>query len=94
MSNLVPYDKLAQLLDVKPKTIASLVKKGMPQGGKNSYSLNECFAWYVRHLHRALATRGLSEDEIAAVANLRVERQRLLKAQADLQEMEVLERRG
>jgi phage terminase Nu1 subunit (DNA packaging protein) len=48
---------------------------------------------HIRHLHRALAARGLGEQEIAAGANLRLERHRLIKAQVDLQEMEVLERR-
>jgi phage terminase Nu1 subunit (DNA packaging protein) len=48
--------------------------------------------WYVRYLQKALERREIPQDAIGA--SLRQERQRLIKAQADREELELSARRG
>ena len=94
MAQLVSYEDLARLLDIQPKSVAGLVARGMPHEARGQYDVGRCFAWYVRYLHSQLNARGITEEEKTSGINLRVERHRLLKAQADLSELELHERRG
>jgi hypothetical protein len=52
----------------------------------NPYDVGRCLAWYVRYLHAQMSRRGITEEERNSGVNLRVERYRLLKSQADLSE--------
>jgi phage terminase Nu1 subunit (DNA packaging protein) len=94
MPQLVSYEDLARVMDVQPKSIAGLVAKGMPHEARGQYDVGRCLAWYVRYLHAQMNARGITEEERSSGVNLRVERHRLLKAQADLSELDLLERRG
>jgi phage terminase Nu1 subunit (DNA packaging protein) len=94
MPQLVSYEDLARVMDVQPKSIAGLVAKGMPHEARGQYDVGRCFAWYVRYLHAQMNRSGITEEERNSGVNLRVERHRLLKTQADLGELELLERRG
>lgn len=92
MPQLVSYEDLARVMDVAPKSIADLVSKGMPHEARGQYDVGRCLAWYVRFLHAQMTRRGITEEERNSGVNLRVERHRLLKIQADLGEFELLER--
>jgi phage terminase Nu1 subunit (DNA packaging protein) len=94
MPQLVSYEDLARVMDVQPKSIAGLVAKGMPHEARGQYDVGRCLAWYVRYLHAQMTRSGMTEEEKNSGVNLRVERHRLLKAQADLSELDLLERRG
>jgi phage terminase Nu1 subunit (DNA packaging protein) len=93
MAQMVSYEDLARVMDVAPKSIADLVAKGMPHEARGQYDVGRCLAWYVRFLHAQMTRRGITEEERNSGVNLRVERHRLLKIQADLGELELLERR-
>jgi phage terminase Nu1 subunit (DNA packaging protein) len=94
MPQLVSYDDLARVMDVQPKSIADLVAKGMPHEARNQYDVGRCLAWYVRYLHAQMHRSGITEEERNSGVNLRVEKYRLLKVQADLSELELWEKRG
>jgi len=94
MPQLVSYEDLARVMDVQPKSIAGLVAKGMPHEARGQYDVGRCLAWYVRYLHAQMHRSGITEEERNSGVNLRVERHRLLKAQADLSELDLLERSG
>jgi phage terminase Nu1 subunit (DNA packaging protein) len=94
MPQLVTYETLARMLDVRPKTISHLASKGMPVEARNQYDLGRCMSWYIRFLHAQMNARGITEQERDSGVNLRVERHRLMKIQGDLAELELNERRG
>jgi phage terminase Nu1 subunit (DNA packaging protein) len=94
MPQLVSFEDLARVMDVQPKSIAGLVAKGMPHEARGEYDVGRCLAWYVRYLHAQMHRSGITEEERNSGVNLRVERHRLLKAQADLSELDLLERSG
>lgn len=94
MPQLVSFEQIAQLLDIRPKSVNGLVEKGMPREGRGQYDVGRCFHWYVRYLHIQMKARGVTAEADTGGVNLRVERHRLLKAQADLSELDLLERRG
>jgi phage terminase Nu1 subunit (DNA packaging protein) len=79
-------------MDVQPKSVADLVSKGMPHEARGQYDVGRCLAWYVRYLHAQMNRRGITEEERNSGVNLRVERHRLLKIQADLGQLELDER--
>jgi phage terminase Nu1 subunit (DNA packaging protein) len=94
MPQLVSYEDLARVMDVQPKSVSDLVAKGMPHEARGQYDVGRCLAWYVRYLHAQMNRRGITEEERNSGVNLRVERHRLLKVQADLGELDLLERSG
>src|ERR1700730_2567513 len=94
MPQLVSYEDLARVMDVAPKSVADLVAKGMPHEARGQYDVGRCLAWYVRFLHAQMARRGITEEERNSGVNLRVERHRLMKIQADLAVLELNERLG
>jgi phage terminase Nu1 subunit (DNA packaging protein) len=94
MPQLVSYEDLARVMDVQPKSVSDLVAKGMPHEARGQYDVGRCLAWYVRYLHAQMNRRGITEEERNSGVNLRVERHRLLKIQADLGELEFDQRVG
>jgi phage terminase Nu1 subunit (DNA packaging protein) len=94
MPQLVSYEDLARVMDVAPKSIADLTGKGMPHEARGLYDVGRCLAWYVRFLHAQMTRRGITEEERNSGVNLRLERHRLMKIQADLGELELNERRN
>src|ERR1700722_19379859 len=94
MPQLVTYEDLARVMDVAAKSIADLVAKGMPHEARGQYDVGRCLAWYVRFLHAQMTRRGITEEERNSGVNLRVERHRLMKIQADLGQLELDERRA
>jgi phage terminase Nu1 subunit (DNA packaging protein) len=65
----------------------------MPKEGRAQYDVGRCFHWYVRYLHAQMRRGGATEEEQGGGVNVRMHRGRLLKAQADLSELDLLERR-
>jgi phage terminase Nu1 subunit (DNA packaging protein) len=94
MPQFVSFEQIASLLDVPPKSIAWLTGKGMPKEARGQYDVGRCFHWYVRYLHEQMGRRGATAEEQDSGVNVRMHRCRLLKAQADLSELDMLERSG
>ena len=89
---LVGVEKVAQALNVTPRRVQQLCDEGMPRAGYGQYDLGHCMAWYIRFLQATLERREIPQIDAVAAA-LKGERQRLLRAQADLTETELAERR-
>jgi len=78
---------LMEAFGVSKQTIYNFVAEGMPKLAENSYDLVACFRW---RLDRAEARA----EQILAGSELKRQETRWKKAQADLQELRLAERRG
>jgi len=70
-----------------------LVKEGMPKEGRGQYDPVKCMLWYIRYLQNALQKKSVPTLEGGFVGE-REERVRLLRADADLREIELAKERG
>jgi phage terminase Nu1 subunit (DNA packaging protein) len=81
------------MLNLTRRRIEQLVEEGMPRAGRGQYDLEACVKWYVASLQER-ANGALGPDGIAGRASWDYERTRVMRADAELKEMEVAERRG
>jgi phage terminase Nu1 subunit (DNA packaging protein) len=63
----------------------------MPQVDRNKYDLGQCYFWYVRYLQNALQRR---ENPEAPPTKIHTYKERLLDAQASMEELALYEKRG
>lgn len=85
----IGVEKLGRALNLTRSRIAQLVHEGMPKEGRGQYDFLRCAHWYICYMHQLLAKRppdGLPGE--------REERLRLLRADADLKEMELSRQRS
>lgn len=75
------------------QAISNFVQQGMPKPARGKYDLMECIDWYLARL-RAAVQRKETESEDGTLLSLDKERARLVKAQADNEEMTAAERRA
>jgi phage terminase Nu1 subunit (DNA packaging protein) len=85
---IVNVTRIAAFLNLTPRRVQQLVKEGMPREANGRYDPIKCAAFYIRYLQNAIEERSVptSDDEPAGE---RTERVRLLRANADLKEMEL-----
>lgn len=76
----------------KPR-ITQLVKEGMPQAGRNQYEPVQCMYWYIGTLRRHVRSR-MSENQDGTSTSVEQERKRLLRAQAEREEIALAKDRG
>lgn len=76
----------------KPR-ITQLVKEGMPVIGRNEYDPVRCMYWYIGTLRRHVRAR-MSENQDGTSSSVEQERKRLLRAQAEREEMALAKDRG
>lgn len=93
MSTLVSVEQLAQEFNRDVRTVQLLHKSGMPKHGHGQYNLEVCKTWYIAHLQSKIGSRS-NEGENAGDYNVDLETARLKRAQADLAEIELTEKRG
>lgn len=88
--------EVAEHLDLSDRQIRNLAKDGVLPGakGKGGYDLDACRLSYISYL-RAMSKRPAQEETDPEFIDLDQERARLVKAQADMQEMknEIMEGR-
>jgi len=72
--------------------IRQLVNEGMPKTGRDEFDGVRCMFWYLGKLRRAVAHKE-TENEDGSSTGIRAERKRLLKTQADREELELAELR-
>ena len=89
----VDVGRLSQALNVTKSWVHQLVKEGMPQESRGRYDLGKCMLWYIRYLQNALQKKSVPTLEGGFVGE-REERVRLLRADADLREIELAKERG
>lgn len=89
----VDVTKVANALNLTEQRVGQLVKEGMPKEGRGQYDAVKCMLWYIRYLQQALEKKAVPTLE-GGYAGEREERIRLLRADADLREMELAKERG
>ncbi len=89
----VGVDKVASALNLTPQRVQQLVKEGLPREARGRYDPIKCMMFYVRYLQSVLEKRSTPALD-GGVADERESRIRLLRAQADLREMELARERS
>jgi phage terminase Nu1 subunit (DNA packaging protein) len=89
----VDVAKVASALNLDERRVQQLVKEGMPREQRGQYDPVKCMLWYIRYLQQALEKKAVPTLEGGFVGE-REERVRLLRADADLREMELARERG
>ena len=89
----VDVGKVANALNLTEQRVQQLVKEGMPREGRGQYDAVKCMLWYIRYLQQALEKKSIPTLD-GGYAGEREERVRLLRADADLREMELAKERG
>src|ERR1700691_4420305 len=92
----VDVGKVASALNLDERRVQQLVKEGMPRVSRGRYDPVKCMLWYVRYLQGVLERSSVPtpDDGFSGERVERVERVRLLRAQADLREMELASQRS
>jgi phage terminase Nu1 subunit (DNA packaging protein) len=90
---IVNAEKVAQALNLTESRVHQLVKAGLPKEGRGQYDAVKCMLWYIRYLQQALEKKSVPTLDGGFVGE-REERVRLLRADADLREMELAKERG
>lgn len=89
----VDVSKVASALNLDERRVQQLVKVGMPRVSRGRYDPVKCMLWYVRYLQGVLE-RSSDPTPDDGFSGERVERIRLLRAHADLREMELASQRS
>ncbi len=90
---LVDVTKVAAALNLTPQRVQQLVHEGMPREDRGRYDAVKCMLFYIRYLQRALEKKSVPMAD-GGYAGEREERIRLLRADADLREIELAKERG
>ena len=89
----VPAGKIAQALNLTEQRVHQLVREGLPKEGRGQFDPVKCMLFYIRYLQKALEKKAVPRFD-GGYAGEREERVRLLRADADLREMELASQRG
>jgi phage terminase Nu1 subunit (DNA packaging protein) len=89
----VDVTKVATALNLDERRVQQLVKEGMPRETRGQYDPVKCMLWYIRFLQSALEKKAVPTLDGGFVGE-REERVRLLRADADLREMELARERS
>lgn len=89
----VDVKKVSSALNLTETRVQQLVKEGMPREVRGQYDPVKCMLWYIRYLQQALEKKSVPTLDGGYVGE-REERVRLLRADADLREMELAKERG
>lgn len=86
-------EKLAVFLNLTKQRVHQLVAEGLPRELRGKYDLDKCAQWYIRYLQAAIEKRAIPLEE-GEYASERKERVRKMRADADLKEIDLAQRRG
>jgi|SRR5277367_3422268 len=89
----VGVGKVASALNLTEQRVQQLVKKGLPREARGRYDAVKCMLWYIRYRQGVLEKRSMPTPD-DGFSGERVERVRLLRAHADLREMELTSQRS
>jgi phage terminase Nu1 subunit (DNA packaging protein) len=90
---IIDGDRLAKTLNLSIERVHQLVKEGLPKESRGRFDSEKCLRWYVRYLQAALKKKAVPMKDGSYLGE-REQRVRLLKADADLREMELAKERG
>jgi phage terminase Nu1 subunit (DNA packaging protein) len=85
----VDVGKVAQALNLEVRRIQQLVKEGMPREARGQYDPVKCMLWYIRYLQAKLERNFVDNGGGGESLGLNDQRVRLMRADADLKEMEL-----
>jgi phage terminase Nu1 subunit (DNA packaging protein) len=89
MKYICSTKELAEALAIGDRRVQQLVNQGMPRAGHGRYDLLMCLRWCYLELTKAQANKPKEKME-----GLPMERERLTRAQADREELELSKARG
>jgi len=84
---------VAKALNVTTRRVQQLIDEGMPREARGKYDLGKCMLWYIRFLQEAL-TKKTPVNDTAEAQDLKKERAGLTKAQKEMAELELAEKRA
>lgn len=90
---LLNVKKIAQALNLTPQRVQQLTHEGLPREKRGEYDGLKCMLWYIRYLQAALEKKSVPMSD-GSYAGEREERIRLLRAEAELKEIELAKQRG
>jgi phage terminase Nu1 subunit (DNA packaging protein) len=89
----VNVTRVAAALNLSEQRIHQLVKEGLPREARGQYDPVKCMLFYIRYLQAALEKKSVPMAD-GGYAGEREERVRLLRAEADLKEIELAKERS
>jgi phage terminase Nu1 subunit (DNA packaging protein) len=92
-NEIVSVESLASEFGITSSRIHQLVELGLPKETRGRYDLRKCSRWYIRYLQKAVERKGVPTSQ-GGFASEREERTRLLRADADLKEIELARQRS
>lgn len=90
----VNVTRMAQALNLTERRVQQLVQEGMPREAAGQYDPIKCMMWYIRFLRRVLERKDEPTLEGPDNRGEREARVRLIRADADLKEMELARQRS
>ena len=91
---LTDVGRVAQALNLTEARVHQLVKEGLPREGRGQYDAVKCMLWYIRYLQAVIEKKAVNLGPGEGFAGEREERVRLLRADADLREIELAKERS
>src|SRR5580658_2008385 len=91
---IVGIKQIAEILNLTPRRVEQLVQLGLPKKLRGKYGRDECTGFYIRYLQAIVEKKAIIGEGGALLANEREERLRLLRADADLREIELARERS
>ena len=83
---IVDVARVAQALNLHVRRVQYLVKEGMPREARGKYDAVKCMCWYIRYLQILIEKKSIpSAHQVGQSA----ERVRLLRAKADIAELQL-----
>jgi phage terminase Nu1 subunit (DNA packaging protein) len=90
---LVDVKKLSTMMNVTPRRVQQLAtESGMPRERRGMYDAAKCLLWYIRYLQDALEKKAVPNGD-GGYSAITGERARSLRADAELKEIELAEKR-
>jgi phage terminase Nu1 subunit (DNA packaging protein) len=91
---IVGIKELAVILNLTPTRVQQLVQEGLPKKLRGKYDQDQCVGFYIRYLQALVVKKAIVGEGGEVLKNEREERLRLLRADADLREIELARERG
>jgi phage terminase Nu1 subunit (DNA packaging protein) len=88
---IVAVTRIAKALNLQPRRVQYLVKEGMPREARGKYDPVKCLCFYIRYLQALIDKRSAPREDKAGEGAARV---RLLRAKADIRELQVARERS
>lgn len=86
--------EIAVVLNLTPTRVQQLTNEGLPKKFRGKYDQDVCVGWYIRYLQALVEKRAIVDEGGKIFASEREERLRLLRADADLREIELARERS